>query len=141
MFQTVKKYTSALFLSVVLAACGGPLTYKQVTSPKAPGVQTEITADVNSNQAQTRLNLAMNFLPPPSTIVPTATTYVAWQRQKVDGVWVRAGGVVYSESDRKGTMKDITIPETSFEFQVTAEAKADVSQPSTDVIITQLVNK
>jgi hypothetical protein len=131
---------TALALSF-LVACGGTLKYTQDTSPRAPGAKTEIKADVMKAEVQTRLNMTISFLPPPKTIKPSANAFVAWQRKGGDAPWQRVGALKYDESDRVGLLKDVTVPDTSFILQVTAEDKPDVALPSEDVIVTQNVNK
>ncbi len=132
--------TAFALASVLIAACGGPLKYKQATSPRAPGAETEIVADVQTKSSNTRLNVASKFLPPPATVQEKATCYVAWHRINAESVWNRVGAFNYDPSTRAGNLVDVTVPETSFDFMITAEAVPNAPTPSTDVVVMQKVN-
>lgn len=133
-------FASVALASVVFAACGGPLKYKQATSPRAPGAETEIVADVQTKAGNTRLNVASKFLPPPSTIQEKATCYVAWHRGNAESAWMRVGAFNYDAANRSGNLVDVTVPETSFELEITAEAVPNAPTPSADVVVKQKVN-
>lgn len=133
---------TALALSAMLfAACGGPLKYTPKSADRAPGANIEIVADVQEKTSNTRLNVTTKFLPPPATLQEKATTYVAWQRTNPDSVWMRVGALTYDDKSREGVMKDVTVPETKFEFMITAEAVPNAPTPSADVVVTQKVGK
>lgn len=133
-------FSAFALAAVLVSACGGPLKYKQATSPRAPGAETEIVADVQKSAGNTRLNVMSKFLPPPATIQEKATCYVAWHRTNPDSVWMRVGAFNYDAGSRAGNLVDVTVPETSFELQITAEAIPNAPTPSTDVVLTQKVN-
>jgi hypothetical protein len=111
-----------------------------VTSAKAPGVETQITADVKGDQHATALLIEMKHLPPPASIDKASTVFVVWQRKGTDSQWTRIASLNYNESDREGKLENSSVPETSFDLMITAEEKADGAAPSANVIVSQRVN-
>jgi len=125
---------------LLLVACGGPLKYEMRSTPKAPGSDGKLIASVHESQHQTEVELEVKNLPPPDRISDGATDYVAWSRKNATATWTRLGSLKYESSERGGTMKG-TVPETSFDFAVTAEKAALAATPSNDVVFEQRVGE
>lgn len=125
---------------MLLAACGGPLKYSIPSSPKAPGADAELVADVRDDQNQTQLEMEVTNLAPPDRIANDATSYVAWFRKSPETVWSRIGSVAYDADKRKGEFTG-TVPELAFDFEVTAETVDSAASPSGNVIFNQRVAK
>lgn len=128
----------AIWLPLVLAACGGPLKYQVPSTARAPGADAKIVADVSADQGQTRLELEVANLAPPARVTAKATTYVVWYRKNSTTTWSRVGGLKYDEGDRAGKIAG-SVPEVAFDLSVTAEENDSPASPSPDVILAQRV--
>jgi predicted small lipoprotein YifL len=125
---------------LVLAACGGPLKYNVPSSRLAPGADAEIVANVNEDQNQSLVEFHAKNLPPPARVNPNGTCYVAWQRKSDKMPWARLGTVKFDEANRTADLT-ATVPEQSFDFEVSVEANESVQSPSADVVFSQRVAK
>jgi len=134
----MKSLSFALFLPLLLAACGGPLKYSVPSTSRAPGADAKIVADVAPGQGQTRLEMAVANLAPPARVAEKATAYVAWYRKNSSATWSRVGGLAYDEGDRQGKLSG-SVPEIAFDLAVTAEQSDSPASPSPDVILAQRV--
>jgi hypothetical protein len=123
----------------LLVACGGPLKYQVPSSSKAPGADAKIIAEVKADQRQTMLDITAENLPPAARVSDGSSTFVVWQRKDSSGKWSRVGGLQYKEGDRKGTFKG-SVPETSFDLEISAEKEAAAESPSADIVFAQRVN-
>jgi len=110
------------------------------SSPRAPGADAKIVADVSAEQGQTRLDLEITNLPPPGRVTEKATVYVAWYRKNPSAVWSRIGGLKYDDGDREGKIGG-SVPEVAFDLSVTAETDDTPASPSPDVIVSQRVEE
>lgn len=135
---------SSLFLCVALGlgvvACGGPLKYQVQSSSRAPGADAKVTADVKEDQSLTELKIEATNLPPADRVSNGATTYVVWHRKDTKSPWARSGGLQYDESSRKAQWQG-TVPETSFDLAISAEADASAAAPSGETVFSQRVEK
>ena len=122
---------------LALAGCGGPLKYNIASSRIAPGADAEIVADVNESTNQTALEVKVKNLPPAARVNPNAKAFVGWAR-KEKGAWARVGTVMFNEDARTGQLTG-TVPELSFDFQISAEADEGAASPSADVVFLQHV--
>jgi hypothetical protein len=127
-------------LTALLVACGGPLKYDAISSPRAPGAHASITADVREDQHQTELRLEIENLPPAERIDADSQHYVAWYRPDEKGAWTRIAGLDY-EVDSRGATLQAAVPETQFNLCVTAEKDLEVTAPSPNVVFTQRVGR
>jgi hypothetical protein len=134
--MSLKKFALGLMLAVVLAACG-PMKYALQGTTLATGADAEMVADTNKDTAVTKLTFIGKNLPPPARIKEGCTAFVAWQRKGVEVQWTRVGVLEYNEGSREGKLADTTIPESAFDFQVTAEAVNDPVAPAPEVIFSQ----
>jgi hypothetical protein len=125
---------------LVLAACGGPLKYQIASTPKAPGADGKLVATVHESQHQTEVQLEVKNLPPPDRVTEGATDYVAWSRKNANATWTRLGSLKYDSGNRGGTMAG-SVPETSFDFAVSAEKAALAASPSSDIVFEQRVGE
>ncbi len=121
-----------------LSACG-PLKYEIKGTSLATGADAVITADVKKDQAMTMLEVNAENLPPPDRVMSGSSTFVVWQRKDSDASWSRIGKLIYEEEPRKGQLI-ATVPELSFELQITAEREDAPETPATDVVFFQKVN-
>jgi hypothetical protein len=135
---TLQKTIWIAAVASVLSACGGPLKYDALSSPKAPGADASIKADVHEDQHQTNLEMNIDNLPPASRVDPESTHYVAWYRRDDQQRWTRIAGLEYEEGSREGTLRS-AVPETHFELWVTTERDVDAVSPSPNVVFTQHV--
>jgi hypothetical protein len=127
-------------LALLSFACGGPLKYQIASTPKAPGADAHLVATVNESQHQTTFELEVKNLPPPDRVAEGATDYVAWSRKNSSATWARLGSLKYESGDRGGSMSG-SVPETAFDFQMSAEKAALAASPSTDVVFSQRVGE
>ncbi len=127
----------ALSLSLLSAACGGPLKYKVASTAKAPGADATIVADVRKNEGRTDLELKVVNLPPASRVCGGAY-FVAWQNAD-KRPWARLSALALEGNARESEVT-MTVPETSFNFQITCERENGPSVPSNDVIFSQTIN-
>jgi len=127
-----------LALVTLLAACGGPLKYQVASSAKAPGADAKLVADVNSSLGQTQLEVEVANLAPADRVAAGSTSYVAWYRKGSDAQWSRIGALDYDNDDRKGELKG-SVPETAFDFTLTAEKSGTPTSPSPEIVFSQRV--
>lgn len=132
--------TSSLLAALFLVACGGPLKYDVASTPKAPGADAHIVADVQAEQNKTDLEVTVEHLAPPDRVAPGSVAYVAWYRKDDKAVWGRIGGLAYDADGRKGTFTG-SVPETAFDFAVTGEKNDAPASPSPEVVLTQRIAK
>jgi len=130
----------SLIGALAIVACGGPLKYQLASSPKAPGADAQLVADVKEDQKLTQLEVEITNLAPPSRINEGSTHFVAWQRKNDGASWSRIGDLQYDPASRKGKLSG-SVPETSFDFEVTAEKTESPVSPSADVVFSQRVAK
>lgn len=123
-----------------LVACGGPLKFDVASTPKAPGADAHIVADVKEKQNQTDLEVTVKNLAPPDRVTPGAAKYVAWYRKDANSVWARVGGLDYDADNRGGSFKG-SAPERAFDFEVTAEKTESPASPSSDVVLNQRISE
>ncbi len=139
--SAITRSLSAAALVALLSACGGPLRYQVQSTQRAPGSDAEVIANVNSGQNNTRLEIRASNLAPASRLVTNGTVFMVWQRRNSSVAWSRVGSLSYNDGNRTGDLRDTTVPETTFELQITAEADANVGSPSTNVVFQQVVNR
>jgi hypothetical protein len=125
-------------LAVPVVGCGGPLRYTPRSTSRAPEADATIVAHINRDQSNTRLQIRVEHLAPPDRIQPGATAYVAWSRAGQAGQWMRIGALQYNPSSRIGELETIA-PDTSFDFQITAESAPTVGSPSPNVVVQQRI--
>lgn len=138
MISALVRTVSIATVAVGLLACAGPLRYELASTPKAPGADAVLVADVNAETNQSSVTLKIKNLPPAARVSAGATVYVAWYRRSAETVWARIGGLAYDESDRSATLEG-SVPERAFDFEVTAEKTPSVASPSPDVVLAQRV--
>ncbi len=123
--------------SFMLGGC--PLHYTVAATPAAVGADAKLTADVVKDLGITKLTIQIENLAPAERVAAGSTSFVVWARRE-GGAWHRVGALHYDEGARHAVAEQWTVPETSFELQVTAEAGPMPEAPSTTVIVTQKVN-
>ncbi len=124
--------------ALLLVACGGPLKYDLPSTAKAPGADAHIVADVRAKQNQTQLEITITNLAPPGRVLENATSYLAWYRTADSKPWVRLGALQYDESSREASFS-ASVPEVSFELQVSAELGLDTASPSPSAVVSQVI--
>ncbi len=129
-----------LVLASLLTGCGGPLRYQVASSPQAPGADAVIVADVQEAQDQTQLEVTVEHLPPADRVAPGSTAFVAWYRKDSKGVWSRVGSLTFDDDARSGSLKG-SVPETAFDFEITAEVETGPASPSAHIVFSQRVAK
>jgi hypothetical protein len=125
-------------VATLLVACGGPLKYDAISSPRAPGADASIEADVREEQHQTQLELEIDNLPPAERIDPESQHYIVWYRRDSKDTWTRIAALHYDADSREGELHT-AVPETAFELWVTVEKEIDVASPSQNVLFEQQV--
>lgn len=135
--KTVAKLLLALSV-VVVAACG-PLKYEIKGTSMATGADAVITADVKKEQSMTMLEVKATNLPPPDRVMSGASTFVVWQRKDSGAQWARVGELTYNADSREGQFM-ATVPELTFEVQVTAEREGSPASPGPDAVFFQKIN-
>jgi hypothetical protein len=141
MKEHAAKVDSILGITLVagmLAACGGPLEYEAISSPRAPGADASITADVQKDQHQTELRLEIDNLPPAERVDAGSQHYVAWYRHDEKEAWKRIAGLNYEADEREATLQT-AVPETSFELWVTTEKDLEAVSPSPKLVFEQRI--
>lgn len=132
----------ALLLSTLslLVACGGPLKYQLASTSQAPGADGNLVAHVLKDQGQTRIELQVQNLPPPSRVSEPATSYVVWYRKDSSTPWGRVGAVKYDADDRGGEFEG-SVPVTAFDLIVSADENAEAASPSSAIVFKQRVEE
>jgi hypothetical protein len=139
--MTIKMtFLQAIFGATLLAACGGPLKYDMKGSQLSPGSDAHVVAEVDKDRNVTNVDIEAKNLTPAERLVDGGTTYVIWVRKAADGAWSRVGALALGSEGREGKAK-LTVPETSFDLEVTAEAAPSVASPSAKVVFEQKVGK
>lgn len=129
------RFVAALLL---LSACGGPMKYQVASSPKAPGADAKLIADIKNQRNVTNVEFSAQYLPPPTRIVEGSKTYMAWYRENAQHTWQRIGGLDYDEDSREAALLG-SVPATAFDFAVTVESELNVASPSSEVVFAQRV--
>lgn len=132
------RYRFVAALLLMTAACGGPMKYQVASSPKAPGADAKLVADIKAKNNVTNVDFSAEHLPPPTRIAEGSTTYMAWYRESSHQAWQRIGGLDYDEDSRKAALLG-SVPATAFDFAVTVESESTVASPSPDVVFAQRV--
>lgn len=122
------------------------------TSPTRMSSSQQIPAAVGSVKAEqtdnnnTRVNLAVSHLAPPSKISSRATTYVVWtrpldsRREPSSSGQVQSLGALRVDQNLNGTLSAVT-PLHNFELFITAESSGLVSSPSGEHLLWAQVNR
>lgn len=131
---------AALSVCAFLMACG-PLRYTPHGTVKAPEADAVIEAEVQKGSGLTRFDVTIKHLAPPERLSSGGTTFVVWARQGDAAPWQRIGALNYDEDDRRGEMLEASVPLTSFSLIVSIEKQPAPEKPSSDVVLTQDVNK
>jgi len=129
---------AVLALTLLVAACGGPLKYQIASSPKAPGADATLEADVSKDQHLTRLLVKAKNLPPPERVVAGTRIYIIWTRKNAEAQWSRIGNLKYDPGNREGNFEG-TVPEVDFDLQITAEKEDGAQSPAADMVFSQHV--
>lgn len=127
------------FVLGVVVVDGCALNYTVAATPAAVGADARITADVLKDQGITKVTIQIENLAPAERVATGSTSFVAWARRE-GGEWQRVGALKYDEGARRAAAEQWTVPETTFELQVTAESGPMPEAPSTTVVVTQKVN-
>ena len=137
--STLRSSVLVLLASALLAACGGPLRYAPKGTPKAPETDAHLIADIDEKASLTHLTITAEHLAPPGRLQDGGTTYVVWARKNESSVWQRVGALDYDEGDRKGGLKEASVPLTAFDLVVSSEKQAAPASPSSDIVLQQRV--
>ncbi len=127
-------------LALALVACGGPLKYDVRGSQISPGSDAHVVAEVDGDRHITNLEVEAKNLVPADRLIDGGKAYVIWTRKDSAGAWSRVGALDLDGDGREGKAK-MTVPETSFELEITAEADAGAASPSGKVVFEQKVTK
>lgn len=136
--RSVQVLASSLLFSLV--ACGGPLKYDLKGSQLSPGSDARVVAEVDGERHVTNVEVLAKNLTPAERLIDGGKTYVIWARKGDDAQWSRLGALDLDGDGRSGKAK-VTVPETSFELEVSAESAPNVASPSGKVIFQQKVGK
>ena len=140
MSSTTTPLLIGLGLLALIAGTGCSTLKYEVRSPRDPGADLRIVAELKKDQGHTKLELKGENLTPPERIVPGGQNFVIWARRNADTQWTRLGALEYSKGSRKGKF-EATYADIKFEVVVTAERGNHPPQPSTDVVFAQRVEK
>lgn len=130
----------AASLMLTLVACGGPLKYEVKGSQLSPGSDARVVADVDGERHVTNVEVEAKNLTPAERLLDGGKTYVIWARKGDDAQWSRLGALDLDGDGRTGKAK-MTVPETAFELEISAETAPNVAAPSGKVIFQQKVGK
>jgi len=136
----MKKALSVLALGLALAHCGGPLHFSVRGSELSPGSDAQVTAAVDEGRHVTDVELKATNLTPVDRLIPNGKAYVVWQRKDDKTPWSRAGALALDSDGRNGEAK-LTVPETTFDLLISAEADASAASPSGKAVFSQRVQK
>lgn len=121
-----------VFLSACLLALffiwpfGGGTKERLAAAKSVPGARATATVGHDQNN-NTTVDLAVKFLPPPTTLTPARAVYVVWIQ--ANGHPAQNKGQLVVGSDHQGQIKFRT-PFPDFELFITPEESALVSQPT-----------
>jgi hypothetical protein len=130
----------ALLLSLLLAACGGPLKYEVRGSELSAGSDAKIVAAVDEGRRVTELDIDALNLTPPDRLLPNGTTLIVWVRKDSSGQWQRLGALELDGDKREGKAH-FTANETAFDLIISAEVDASPGSPSGKTVFSQRVEK
>lgn len=123
-----------------LSACAGTLEYDLKGSEVSPGADGKLIADVNKERNTTKIELEVIHLTPPDRVLPGATTYTVWARRDSSVAWIRLGTLELADEGRSGRAL-LTVSESKFDLQVSAEKNAATVSPSAKVVFSQRVQE
>ena len=127
----LNRLMGVLILALVVAAagCGGSFSYKIKGTPRAPDADAVFAGEVLKDQAMTKVSIKAEHLTPPDRVQSGTGYYVVWARKDSSAGWIRIGGVAYNPKKRTGVFEG-SVPESTFELQVTAEPSLTPAVPS-----------
>jgi hypothetical protein len=124
----------------LLTACGGPLKYEVKGSQLSPGSDARVHAEVDAARHVTEVEVEAKNLTPAERLVDGGNTYVIWARKSADAPWSRVGALALEDDGREGKAK-LTVPETAFDLEISAESSPSVASPSGKIVFEQAVGK
>jgi hypothetical protein len=136
--MSTRSIVQFLLSTLVLAGCGGPLTYAVHGSPQAPEADVKIVADVHKDASFTTLKIEAEHLAPPDRL-GEGTCFIVWTKDDKPK-WHRVAALQYDASSRQGKLEGASVPVKSFDFKITSEKTQEPEIPSDFVIATQHVN-
>jgi hypothetical protein len=128
-----------LMAVVGFTACSGTLKYPLQSSGKVVGSDAEVIANINKEQANTRLEIKTTNLPPPDRVEAGTDSWVVWQRRDKGTNWSRVGVLKYDPDARRGELIDVTVPETEFDLQITPESGPSPGAATNPAVFSQRV--
>ena len=99
----------------------------------SPSSQGEVTLDKGDENENSYVEIAVKHMAPPELLAEQYATYVVWLRPQGEEGWNNIGQLKIDD-DRVGALRSPT-PYTRFDVIVTAESRADVTTPSSAVVL------
>jgi hypothetical protein len=151
--STVSSFASVLTLGLAAltgcahsaSAVGAPQTTLAAVIEVAPKSEPTEAAEPAPEEAAPvvaqvthPVDLTIEHLPSPTTFDKHATTYVLWVRGNDEDAWTNATHLDPSKTHQSSTF---AYPQDTLFVHVTAEASADVRQPSSKVVFSTRVTR
>ena len=130
----------AIALGALLAACATTPTNRVAMSTSAdiPAARGTVTVTPTDNR-NTRVQVEVQHLAPPSKVTPGATTYVVWARVPGEDQ-VQNLGALRVDRNLRGTLDTVT-PFRNFDVFITAERNAAAVDPSAQELMSVNVQR
>jgi hypothetical protein len=128
----------AAVLAVLVAGCGGPITYAIKGTPKSPELDGKVVAEPLKDSGLTTLKVDLEHLAPPDRL-GSGRYFIVWAKDE-KGKWIRVGALKYDEDKRKGALEAASAPLTSFDLMITVEKERDAEGPSSEPLYMQHIN-
>ena len=126
-----KIIVATIVAAFALTGCAGR-SYELRPEDRTPAAMGLVKTRVDDN-GNTRLEVRLRHLPPPTNLDRGLTTFVVWLRPTSDGEFRNVGQIVVNKK-REGELRTTT-PHGQFGVLVTAERNGDPSHPSEHVIL------
>jgi hypothetical protein len=134
LFPTLLLLTSC----ATIGLSGGGRTTNMSGSPDLPAAQGTVRTGTSSN-GNTRVDISVKHLAPPSKIDPNATVYVVWVKGTEDGASTQSLGALKLNENLEGTLVTVT-PLRTFDLMVTPESSQLATSPTGKTVLNARVS-
>jgi hypothetical protein len=135
------KFLAAGILLALGAGCSSQEEFALIATEKAPAAEGVVTVDAGEPNENSTLNISVENLAPPDRLTPPAATYVVWAKsaETPEAKPINLGALDVDSEALDGELETLT-PLRQFELFITAEASAEVTEPTGDPVLLTTVN-
>ena len=133
------RFMIAMLIATGMAAfsCAGPKQLRLTTSPDIPAAQGTATISTTDN-ANTKIDLAVEHLASPERVAPGTTVYIVWVRGNESGAQPQSLGALRVDENLKGSISAVT-PLRAFDLYITAEPSQMSTVPTGKTLLSTTV--